>query len=113
MAKQIMGYFQTEDDALSAEASLKTLHSYEITIDTISGDGGFGGENAFAPFSSTSETAFNIGYSAFYNLEISNDDDNRIYVLNGMVDDADYEEAKLILNRNKGLEKLKNSKKNQ
>ncbi|MUK88728.1 hypothetical protein GMD78_10025 [Ornithinibacillus sp. L9] len=104
MAKEFIAYFKTEDDLLSAHASLKTLHTHELRVDKIPNEGG--GYTVF-PFTATSsEAAMNFGYGAFYSSASSKQElDGEIHVLEGKVDEPDYDAVVHVLRENNGYQR--------
>ncbi|SET51114.1 hypothetical protein SAMN05216389_11345 [Oceanobacillus limi] len=103
MAKKFISYFKTEDDLLSAHASLQTLRTHNVTIDQIPEDDGGG---AFTPAVALNQTTSNFGYAAVLNTAGNNDgDQGGMHVIEGQVEDADFEAALNILKKNNGFER--------
>ncbi|WP_156290823.1 hypothetical protein [Oceanobacillus salinisoli] len=100
MTKQFIAYFKTEDDLLSARASLNTVRTHDITIDQVQRDNhGY----TFIPYVSINYTTSNTGFTAFYQDE--QDERGQLFVLEGEADDRDYDDVIKILKQNGGYEK--------
>ncbi|SHG26220.1 hypothetical protein [Ornithinibacillus halophilus] len=99
MAKSIQAYFQSEDNLLSAEASLRKLHIHDVTIDEITNEEEL---DSVFPVIALNQSTTNFGFAATGFTENSNRKNNIIHVLEGKVSDSEYEKALSIIQMNKG-----------
>ncbi|RKQ37764.1 hypothetical protein [Oceanobacillus halophilus] len=99
MAKQFTAYFKSEDDLLSAHASLRTLRTSNVTIDSVPRQNT---EEGFVPFVALNNTTSNMGYATVYR---EGDEQNELYMLEGLVDETQFDKAMNIIQRNDGIQK--------
>jgi hypothetical protein len=99
MTKEIRAYFKSEDDLLSAEASLKKLHIHDVRLDEITNSEDF--YTIFPNFTGI-QSSTNAGLSIAGILENSSSEENTIHVLEGNIVENEYQKAVEIIRENDG-----------
>lgn len=101
MTKSILVYFKSENDAESAHASLQRLRVSDLFVDEIPE----AEQNRIVvPLFNLGTTSTNAGIIGSMDEQGDQDmtDDSLTHLLEGQVDEADYEEAMQVLSDSKG-----------
>jgi hypothetical protein len=102
MMKNIHAYFKSENDAEAAKAKLEALRAADLFVDEFPET-----ENntVFVPLFTMGSTAASTGIIA-EGIYMDREENHVTHLLEGKVDESDYEKAMQILQDENGLKKL-------
>ncbi len=109
MSKSLLTYFKSENDAESARSSLQRLRVTDVYVEEMPDEGGMN-MNMYIPLFAVGSTSSSMGAvgeldeGGIAANEIMRDKDTPVtHVLEGQVEEADFEKAKEILRDNRGF----------
>ncbi|GAB3792724.1 hypothetical protein [Virgibacillus kimchii] len=103
MMKTIHAYFKSENDAVAAKAKLEALRAADLIVDAFPQAEN---EGVFVPLFTMGSTTASTGIIA-EGIYMDREEEPVTHLLEGKVEEADYEKAIQILQDENGLKKLK------